>query len=216
MSSLLAQVQALDIEGLGRATIIMFVVSILIVFAIMIALLWVGWWVTSRRGSVSPYSGQPMKFGEDLAFSAAERVNRFMNRFEDKENPAVDLRWAAICGETGRIFPSCVNRWGVVRLKWDFLRKRHPGNWVSWGSLDLVTQSDIARYHESMEGFQTQHNSPKRMPQDVDAYFANIKPGPLYVDIGTKMLMGWKCVPGTNLEVLIVQKPDLEKDRFWD
>ena len=35
------------------------------------------------------------------------------------------------------------------------------------------------------------------------------RPGPLYVDIETKVLLGWKVVPGTDLEVLIVQKPKL-------
>jgi hypothetical protein len=58
-----------------------------------------------------------------------------------------------------------------------------------------------------MHGYQTQHSSTQPDPKDINEYHAMLKPGPLYVDRVTKILMGWKEVPGTQFEVLIVQKP---------
>jgi hypothetical protein len=48
------------------------------------------------------------------------------------------------------------------------------------------------------------------MPQEIDSFHALLKPGPLYVDRETKNLLGWKEVPGTEFEVLIVQTPIYE------
>ncbi|HEV8052714.1 MAG TPA: hypothetical protein VGP47_09475, partial [Parachlamydiaceae bacterium] len=79
--------------------------------------------------------------------------------------------------------------------------------YVSWGSLTAEQQGIIRNGHDSLEGFQTDFSSPNPLPRAVEAKYALSKPGPLYVDINTKVLLGWKCVPDTDLEVLIVQKP---------
>ena len=132
---LLGQVQATDIETLGKGAIALFIVAFLIVFAIMVGLLWVGWWVTNRQGSSCPYTNSLMRRGEDLAFSAATRVQHFLNSTDDPDNPAFVLRYAAISQQTHRIFPDCVNIFRVIKVDWSFLKRRHPGKWVSWGSL---------------------------------------------------------------------------------
>jgi hypothetical protein len=44
-------------------------------------------------------------------------------------------------------------------------------------------------------------------PTLIEAKYAFTKPGPLYVDISTNVLVGWQIVPDTELEVLVVQKP---------
>jgi len=95
----------------------------------------------------------------------------------------------------------------TVKVDWTFLQKRYPGIWVSWGSLNSDQQRAISDAHESLEGFQTEVSSPSPAPRAIEPEYAYTKPGPLYVDIQTKVLLGWKVVPGTELEVLIVQKP---------
>jgi hypothetical protein len=203
----LGQVQAADIETLGKGAIALFIVAFLLVFAIMVALLWVGWWVTNRRGSRCPYTKALMRPGEDLAFSAATRVQHFLSSMDDPANPAFELRYAAISQDTFRIYSDCVNIFGVVKLDWGFLKKHHPGHWVSWGSLSEEQQKTIKARHRTLEGFQTESSSLNPRPRDVELYFAALKPGPLYVDVSTATLLGWKIVPSTDLEVLVVQKP---------
>ncbi len=96
---------------------------------------------------------------------------------------------------------------GAIKVEWDFLQKKYPGKFVSWGSL-IEEQKEIIRgRHKSLDGFQTDFSSPVPSPRKIDPEYAYTKPGPLYVDIDTNVLLGWKVVPGTELEVLIVQKP---------
>ena len=81
------------------------------------------------------------------------------------------------------------------------------GNYVSWGSLTKESQDAIRDAHASLDGFQTSESSPTPSPRAIEPEYVYTKPGPLYVDLETKVLLGWKVVPGTELEVLIVQKP---------
>jgi len=195
-----------DIETLGQNVIVVLFFSVFLIFGVFGFLLWVGWWVSTKRGSPCPYTKQPMKLGMDIVPSITRQVEAFMLSHEQPENMPFDFQFAAICELTGRIFPDCVKR-ELVRIDWSFLRKRYPGNFVSWGSLDEIEQSTIKLCHESMTGFQTERSCASPMPEGIDSYHALLKPGPLYVDRQTKILLGWKEVPGTTFEVLIVQKP---------
>jgi hypothetical protein len=119
------------------------------------------------------------------------------------------LKKASICRETGRVFPNSVTWYDKIDLDWTFLQKRYPGVYVSWGSLTDEQQEVIRNSHHSLEGFQIEFSSPYPSPKQIEAKYALARPGPLYVDIHTKVLLGWKSVPDTDLEVLIVQKPKL-------
>lgn len=118
-----------------------------------------------------------------------------------------DFRKASFCRETGRIFQNTINWMDIIHVDWNYLQSRFPGQFVSWGSLSRDQQAEIREAHESLEGFQIRFSSKRPAPINVEAEFALMKPGPLYVDISTKVLLGWKEVPGTELEVLIVQRP---------
>ncbi len=61
--------------------------------------------------------------------------------------------------------------------------------------------------HESLEGFQIELSSKTANPRAIEPQYALAQPGPLYVDIDSLVLVGWKSVPYTDLEVLIVQRP---------
>jgi len=214
---LLAQLpQPEEYEFIGSSAVVLVILSMLLLFVFLAAFLWFGWWVTNRHGNPCPYNGLKMRRGSDIVFSAVQQVQEYMTELNSPDNPSFNLRRAAICSETGRIFPNCVTIFGVIKVGWSFLKKRQHGHWVSWGSLSSEHQEMIRRYHRSLEGFQTEHSSSSASPLEVDAYHANIKPGPLYVDVETKVLMGWKCIPDTLWEVLIVQHPLLDPDAVYD
>ncbi len=198
---------SLAIEQLGQSAIFILLFSFFLVLAILAGLLWLGWYVAKTRGSLSPYTKLPMALGTDIAPSIRRFVDSFLESHSQPENPPIDFTKAAICPKTGRIFTNCVSKKEIIRLDWSFLQKRYPGNYVSWGCLSESEQAQIRLCHETMAGFQTATSCWKPLPKDIDAYYAMTKPGPLYVDRATKILLGWKQVHGTEFEVLIVQPP---------
>lgn len=186
---------------------------ILIAFFLLLALVALvvafafGWWIQRQRDSLSPYTGTPLRRGEALTFYAKEQVLRYLYEHYSYDNPMFKLKKAAFCRDTGRIFPNAVTWYDTIQLDWNFIQKRHKGNYLSWGSLTYEQQVSIRKVHGSIKGFQTNFSSARSSPRDVEPEYALAKPGPLYVDLDSKVLLGWKCVPGTEFEVLIVQKP---------
>ncbi len=181
-----------------------------VLFLVLLGLLasfFFGWWMSRRQYALSPYTGKPLRRGTDLAYLTVERVLRFLYDMHAYDNRMFDLHHAAICRETGRIFPECITWYGIIHVDWDFIQKRYPGKYVSWGSLTPEQQESIHQKHDSLEGFQLEFSSPKPGPRYIEKVYVYKNPGPLYVDVETNVLLGWKCVPDTDLEVLIVQKP---------
>lgn len=117
------------------------------------------------------------------------------------------LSKAAFCRETGRIFPNAITWYGKIKVDWTFLRKRYPGHWISWGSLSPEQKEEFYRLHDGFEGFQTEDSSPNPAPNRIEERYVYTIPGPLYVDLSTKAVMGWQVVTDTDFEVLIVQLP---------
>lgn len=157
--------------------------------------------------SPSPYTKFPLRMAMDLSHESKERVLRFLFEMHQYDNPMFDFEKAALCRETGRIFPNVVTWNGTIKIDWTFLNKRYPGNYVSWGSLSDYQQEMIRSTHHTLEGFQTEFSSRESAPSRIEPDYALTSPGPLYVDLDSRVLLGWKSVPLTDLEVLIVQKP---------
>jgi hypothetical protein len=193
--------------GHEGAWAILIAAIILIAFALLCAFFWLGWRLTQRSLSVSPYTGVPLRRTSEISYYSAERVLQFLYNFHQYDNRIFKLSSSAFCRETGRIFQDCITWYDMINLDWSFLQKRYPGDYVSWGSLSKEHQDLIQQAHGSLEGFQTEQSSPTPAPRAVEPHYAYTKPGPLYVDPETKVLLGWKVVPGTEFEVLIVQKP---------
>lgn len=164
-------------------------------------------WVTRYSSSKSPYSGMPLRRGSDLPYDSAKKILQFVYDKQEYDNRIFDIKRAAVCRETGRVFPNAITWFDTIHVDWRFLQKRYPGNYVSWGSLTEIEKTHIRDEHESLSAFQTKHSSPKASPKAIEPQYAYAKPGPLYVDLKTKVLLGWQLVPETNFEVLIVQKP---------
>lgn len=187
--------------------VMLFGFAILGVFFVLFAVFWIGWRLSSRRECLSPYSGMPLRRCTDLSYYSVERVLRYLYELRDYENQLFDLRKASFCRETGRIFPNSVTWLDSIHVDWNFLNKRYAGNFVSWGSLTPEQQDEVRSKHKSLDGFQTEHSSKNASPRSIEPQFALMQPGPLYVDIDQYVLVGWKSVPSTNLEVLMVQRP---------
>lgn len=196
-----------EIEAFGANAALLFVLVLLFLILVMAAILWVGWWMTNRSGAKSPYTGLEMKRGEDLAFSAVHSIQKYLDGLSDPLNPEIEIRHAAICHQTGRVFSNAVNGFGVIRLDWDFLEKRARGNWISWGALSEQQREEILFCHDSLQGYQTEDSCKEPNPEKVDLYHATLSPGPLYVDCTSRHILGWKKVPDTGLEVLVLQRP---------
>jgi hypothetical protein len=161
----------------------------------------------NKPPSPSPYTKMPLRYASDIFFESKEHVLRFLFVRHEYHNQMFDLNKAAFCRETGRIFPDAVTWYKAINVDWTFLNKRYPGHYVSWGSLSDYQKEIIRSAHHSLEGFQTEVSSPEPAPSKIEPFYADTIPGPLYVDLDTKILLGWQCVPDTDLEVLIVQKP---------
>jgi hypothetical protein len=192
---------------MNSTDVIWFGSAILLVFLLLFAVFCFGWWLRRRSPCVSPYSGMPLRRGGDLSYSSVETILRYLYQLHQYDNRIFDMHRAAVCRETGRIFPNAITWYDSIKVDWSFLFKRYPGNFVSWGSLSSEEQQDIRSFHDSLEGFQTKLSSPKPSPRSIEQQYAFAKPGPLYVDVNSKVLLGWKCIPDTEFEVLIVQKP---------
>lgn len=187
--------------------VVMLAAVIFIAFFFLIALFWFGWRMTQRSHSVSPYTGVPLRRTTEISYYSAERILKYLYDLHQYDNRIFKLKRAAFCRETGRIFQDCITWYDVILVDWNFLTKRHSGHYVSWGSLPKESQDAIRDAHASLEGFQTEESSPTPAPRMIEPEYAYTKPGPLYVDPETKTLLGWKRVPGTEFEVLIIQKP---------
>jgi len=165
-------------------------------------------WMNRSTTCPCPYTGRALRKGSDIHWMTIEKVLRYLYNMHDYHNRMFDVTRAAHCRDTGRLFPDALTWHGSMKVDWGFLQKRYPGNFVSWGSLTEEQQIAIIDRHKSLEGFQTEISSRNPSPRKIEKEYVYTKPGPLYVDIDTGILLGWKCVPDTELEVLILQKPE--------
>lgn len=189
------------------AWVILFAALILLSFAFLALLFWIGWRITQRTQAVSPYTGIPLRRTTEISYYSAEKILKFLYDLRQYDNRVFKLNRAAFCRETGRIFQDCITWIDTIKIDWTFLQKRYPGNWISWGSLNKEQQEAIREVHSSLDRFQIFESSPTPAPRAIESEYAYSKPGPLYVDLETRDLLGWQIVPGTEFEVLIVQKP---------
>lgn len=177
---------------------------VLAVIALLASFLYASW-STRKRSCISPYTGRPLRRASELSWITMELVLKYVFDSKDRNNKIFDIYSSAWCRQTGRIFPNCISWLDTMHVDWGFLAKRHPGRWVSWGSLTDEERIIVEARHESLMGYQTERSSPHADPSKVEEEFVYLKPGPLYVDLASSTLLGWQCVPETDLEVLIVQ-----------
>lgn len=197
----------MNVSLIEQPDIMLFGGIVLLVFLLMVATFFVGAWIRRHHVAVSPYTGTPLREASDLTYSSKKKVLLFLFNKHTYDNRIFEFKRSALCRETGRIFINCISWLGTMHLDWNFLQKRYPGHYLSWGSLNDIQQGVIRDAHDSLDGFQTKYSCPNPSPSAITPEFVYRKPGPLYVDLETKVLLGWQCVPETELEVLIVQKP---------
>jgi hypothetical protein len=188
--------------------VMLFGLAVLAAFFLLFGLFIFSWWITQKEWGLSPYTRLPLRRATGLSYANLEKVYSFLDQFPKYENPPLKLKKASFCRETGRIFPNSITWYDVINVDWNFISKRHPGHYVSWGSLSDAQKRSIRKAHGSLDGFQVYFSSPHPSPKMIEEQYVYAKPGPLYVEINTGTLVGWKAVPDTDLEVLVVQKPD--------
>ena len=199
--------------GYSPTTLLIFTILVL-VLGLCIAAIWIGWWMQNRGRTLSPYTGLPLRKTTELSYSSLAKVHNYLTSYLQYDNRMFIIRRASYCRDTGRIFPDSVTWFGEIKMNWGFLRKRYPGNWISWGSLNKDQQDAVRAFHETLADFQTEFSCPEPAPRYIDDKFVYSKPGPLYVDLDSKTLLGWKSIPDSDLEVLIVQKPNKQSLRL--
>ncbi len=187
--------------------VVLLSVAIMTTFIILFAVFWYTWQSFRQVNGVSPYTGTPLRKATEIPYYSMERVFRYLNSYHQYDNQIFLIKRSMFCRDTGRIFQNTVSWLGIAKVDWSFLIKRYPGYYVSWGSLTTEQQRYIQEAHETLDGFQTESSCPFPLPKEITPEYVYTKPGPLYVDFSSKILLGWKVVPGTDLEILIVQKP---------
>jgi hypothetical protein len=187
----------------------LFGLFMILCFLGMFALSMTGIWLARRRarGALCPYSRTPLRRCTELPYQTKINMLRFLFNHHQYDNRIFALKRAIFSRDTGRVFQDAVTWCDLIKVDWTFLRQRYPGSYVSWGSLTSDQQEKVRSRHDTLEGFQTELSSPMPQPSAVEPTYVYAKPGPLYVDLDSCTLLGWKCVPDTELEVLIVQKP---------
>lgn len=201
------------IAAVGPVDIALFGILLFIILLVLATFTIFEYWKNKKSNSLSPYTHQPLLRATSLSYSAKEKVLKYLFNLHQYDNRIFSFAHAALCRETGRLFINCVTWYDKIELNWNFLQKRYPGNYVSWGSLSQEQQEIVRNRHHTLEGFQTDFSSPLPQPRAIEARYAFAVPGPLYIDIETCIILGWKCIPDTDLEVLIVQKP-IEQDTY--
>jgi len=191
----------------GEQDVLFFSSLILLAFLLIVAAFFGGAWIRKNTIAVSPYTGSPLRKAENLPYFSAKQILQFVFNKHEYDNRLFELKNASICRDTGRIFQDSVTWYDTVNVDWNFLQKRFPGNYVSWGSLSDHQKKALQEVHDTFEGYQTEFSSPQPSPRAVEPEYVFKKPGPLYVDMDTKVLLGWQVVPGTEFEVLVIQRP---------
>lgn len=192
---------------IGQDDLALFGLALFFVLFGLITYFYLSYWNIGAKKGISPYTGLPMRPARELTYAMKERVRMFLREQGGSENRPFDFNQAALCRDTGRLFPDCTTFFGGVQLDWSFIQKKARGNFLSWGSLSEDKKREIISVHDPLTGFQTEFSSRNPSPRMVEESFAIQKPGPLYADPETLCLVGWKRVPETDLEVLIVQRP---------
>lgn len=194
-------------EPLNQGDIVLFGLVLFLVLAGLIFYFYHNFWRVDLKSGLSPYTGMPVRPARELTYYTKDKIYAYLRGLAEYENRPFDFDQAALCRDTGRIFPDCATWLGGYSLDWSFLRKRYKGNFVSWGSLTEERKKEIKKMHDPLDGYQVLFSSKNPSPRHVEEDFALMKPGPLYVDPDTGVFLGWKIVPDTELEVMIVQKP---------
>ena len=84
----------------------------------------------------------------EISYYSAEKVLGYLFDLSQYDNRVFKVRNAAFCRETGRVFQDCITWFDTINVDWTFLQKRHPGNYISWGSLSKEQQEAIREAHQ--------------------------------------------------------------------
>jgi hypothetical protein len=198
-------------QNIGEFAFLLFLVELLIALLLFAVVFGIGYWITQRPHTRSPFTDSPLLSASNLSFQAMQKVHSFVHALPLGSICKLDLNEAGVCRQTGRIFPNCTNRFGIVILPKNYLELYYPAKLIPWSALSSEQQTLIRQQHITLEKFQISwYNSSQPSVNSkfiYDSSYLLTKPGPLFVDLATATLVGWQCVPDTELELLIIQRP---------
>lgn len=168
------------------------ILGFIIFFSLIIGATYYLYWWSHLKGRKSPFSGKLLARGEEIFYACAEKIYFFSSELSQPENASFDLAEAVFCRETNRIFPSSINAFGEINLIRNYLKKYYPSKLVPWFRLTDSEKVKLASMHSSLEGFQIGKS---------------LSLGPLFVDRKRSILVGWKRIPETKMEIIVIQKP---------
>ncbi len=166
-------------------------VGLLLFSALLISTLYYLYWRTHLKGRKSPFSGQNLARGKGILYPSAEKIHLFSSQLSVPENEEIDLSKAAFCRQTNRIFPNAITVFDEINVRRDYLSKYYSSKLTPWFLLSDAFRKEIENAHSSLDGFQIGKS---------------LKPGPLFVDKKNRTLVGWKQIPETEMEILVIQK----------
>lgn len=80
--------------------------AVLLAFVFVLGIFFVGHWARKNQIVLSPYTKKPLRRGSDIPYQTAEKVLRYLFFMRQYDNRMFDVRKAAFCRETGRLFRS--------------------------------------------------------------------------------------------------------------
>lgn len=171
-----------DLQTLTKTILGSFTAGMVFSFLLILIILYAGWKWTNGRWGKSPFTGANLKLGSELTFDAANKVSRYMLDHSSDQNPGFDITRAAICPDTGRIFPNAIGELEIPKVSKNYLVHLAKGEWTPVSSLSDKGKERLINHVEDFSSY----------AQDS-----------LYIDLNTATLIGWKRVPGTSLQLLI-------------
>jgi hypothetical protein len=110
------------IAAITPADVALFALFLVLVFLGLMWVLLYNAWKYRLRDSPSPYTKLPLRRGSEISYSTAVKILRFLYDLHQYDNRIFDLKRAAVCRETGRIFPEAVTWYEVIKSIGDFYK----------------------------------------------------------------------------------------------
>ncbi len=161
--------------------------ALFLAISLLFLFFFLGWFFTNRTGSVSPYSGELLRPATSLTFTSFQRVLKFLEQYDEKDNPSLNIHTTSVCPQTGKLLPQTVTGFGVIRYRNSWVKRHFSRTTVPWHRLSPAERESLSR----------RCNLQTMTLADLAS---------ISVDLKGEALLSWKEVPETSLQVLICER----------
>lgn len=191
-----------------QSTLLLLVIGLCTGALLLFSFWYVGWRLLWQgRKTKSPFSHyEYLMPAEQLHFTAMQYVHQFLQNHPYSQMK-VDLTSTLVCRKTGRIFSCDTKCRRTMKSAECYLMQHYSGVLVPWSTLNQEQKQNFVARHSCLKHFQLHPSGANTAFSYSDWTSADMKPGPLFVDLEAGVAVGWQCIPHTNLEIIIVQPP---------